>query len=150
MTKTPPGVFAYLDNRMGEILCVHHGYGQEKWSLPGGKKENGECIYEAVRREVQEETGLHLFETELIGVFQLLKTDGHVVLIRVNFFEGTLATTPNKEIVERRWFTPEEVNAQEWMFYPAQFKLIKWGLRHKSGDHPVDTNLCMPSNLFSL
>lgn len=42
------------------------------WVCPGGKMEPGESLVEAVTRELQEETGLHLDTPELRGVFTIL------------------------------------------------------------------------------
>lgn len=39
------------------------------WGIPGGALEPGETLEAAARRETQEETGLHLAEIKLFGVF---------------------------------------------------------------------------------
>jgi 8-oxo-dGTP pyrophosphatase MutT (NUDIX family) len=39
------------------------------WGLPGGSTEPGERVEEAAKRETLEETGLHIAEMELFGVF---------------------------------------------------------------------------------
>jgi 8-oxo-dGTP diphosphatase len=48
--------------RGSDVLLVRRGkepgYGQ--WSLPGGAQELGETLFEAARREVQEETGVQI------------------------------------------------------------------------------------------
>lgn len=46
----------------GRVLLVQRGHEPEKghWSVPGGHVEDGETFEEAARREVLEETGLHV------------------------------------------------------------------------------------------
>lgn len=48
--------------RGGEVLLVHEhtlgGEGPDQWVFPGGRVEPGELLDAAVRREVEEETGL--------------------------------------------------------------------------------------------
>lgn len=145
MERTARGVFVYLTDEQGRILCVHHSYGQERWSLPGGKVEKGESLYGAARRELHEETGLNLLKVKMIGLFTLLKTRGHVVLLRALCSDGSLATeNMDGEIAERKWFTPEEIDSAEGDFYPAQFKLIKWALHCAPGDPPIKHPLTMP------
>lgn len=58
--------------RAGEILLVERGKEPLKgfWSLPGGLLEVGEKLDSAVRREVQEETGL---EIEPLSVFEIFE-----------------------------------------------------------------------------
>ncbi|WP_234946587.1 NUDIX domain-containing protein [Bacillus sp. m3-13] len=45
------------------VQIMHSG------GLPGGFMELGENITDAARREVQEETGLHLEQLELFGIY---------------------------------------------------------------------------------
>lgn len=81
----------------------------------------------------------------MIGLFTLLKTRGHVVLLRALCSDGSLATeNMDGEIAERKWFTPEEINSTEGDFYPAQFKLIKWALYRAPGGPPLAHSLTMP------
>ena len=46
----------------GRVLLVQRGHEPEKgrWSVPGGHVEAGESFAQAARREVLEETGLHV------------------------------------------------------------------------------------------
>ena len=54
---------------------------QRRWSLPGGKVEQGEKLGDCVVREVQEETGLQVRVKRLLYVCDLIKEDTHVLHI---------------------------------------------------------------------
>ena len=59
-------VFRQSGERIETLLCarVRHGYQREgaplTWRLPKGTPEHGETVEETARREVQEETGVHV------------------------------------------------------------------------------------------
>ena len=43
-----------------KVLFVQHSYGQQEWTLPGGKVKRKELVEDAAKREVQEEVGIEL------------------------------------------------------------------------------------------
>ena len=49
------------------------------YAMPGGKIEQGESLTEAVVREYREETGLHLIDPSLRGVFTMVKIEDDVI-----------------------------------------------------------------------
>ncbi len=52
------GVTGIVFNDRNEILVFKHTYRQDKWSLPGGYIKSKEHPFEALEREIQEESGL--------------------------------------------------------------------------------------------
>lgn len=58
-----------LINDKNEILL---GYSHNCYQFPGGHLENGETIYEALKREIKEETGMNL-DTNLSEPFMMIK-----------------------------------------------------------------------------
>jgi len=63
-----PSVSAVIFDRRGRLLLQQRSDGGQ-WGLPGGSVEIGESVRDAVRREVQEETGLLVSVRRLVGVY---------------------------------------------------------------------------------
>ena len=63
-----PSVSAVIFDRRRRLLLQQRSDGGQ-WGLPGGSVEIGESVRDAVRREVQEETGLIVSVRRLVGVY---------------------------------------------------------------------------------
>jgi len=55
-------------NQEGKIFLMASPKWQGKYGLPGGHIEYGETIEETAKREIKEETGLDIFDTEFLMV----------------------------------------------------------------------------------
>lgn len=71
------GVGGLIFDQENRILLVQRGGEPLKgwWSLPGGVLETGETLAEGVRREVLEETGLHVEPVQLLTIFERIIPD---------------------------------------------------------------------------
>lgn len=70
------------------------------WVAPGGKMESGESIKEAVTREFREETGLHIQNPEVKGIFTIIIKDGEEIRDEWMMFTF-LATKTEGEMLEK-------------------------------------------------
>jgi ADP-ribose pyrophosphatase YjhB (NUDIX family) len=91
-----PCVGALVHDDDGRLLVVRRGNepGAGRWSVPGGRVEAGEGDLEAVRREVLEETGLHVTVGLRVGTVARPGPLGETYDIRDYACSLTVSTTP--------------------------------------------------------
>jgi 8-oxo-dGTP pyrophosphatase MutT (NUDIX family) len=92
-----------------------------RWCLPGGQMDSGESVEETCIREVQEETGLEVRVTKLVGVYSTphritTYADGNRwQIVGISFIAertgGTLGLS--NETTEVGFFTQEEIAAMD-------------------------------------
>jgi ADP-ribose pyrophosphatase YjhB (NUDIX family) len=100
----------------GRVLLAHYSgrSGELQWTLPGGKVEHGEDPFDAVIREVAEETGCDGVVERLLGVdSRVIPADDRLpglpehqnvgVFYQVRITGGRLRPEPGGDIVESVW-----------------------------------------------
>jgi 8-oxo-dGTP diphosphatase len=110
------GVHALVFDK-GRILLAKRSKepSKGKWSIPGGRLELGESIYEAAKREVMEECCVKIEIERILDVTDFIMRDDdgcvkyHFVLIYLlaKYAGGELKAQSDAE--ECRWFTNEEL-----------------------------------------
>jgi len=77
------GVSGLLFNDHAQVLLIKRNKApaQGLWSVPGGKLEAGESLAECCRREICEETGLHVDVLSVVAVVERRVENFHYVII---------------------------------------------------------------------
>lgn len=111
-----------------EILFIYEGdtpY-HKWWALPGGYVKANETVEQTVAREVEEETGLKIASTKLIGIYEDFLTENdepinHVIAAyKVEIAGGRIIFS--KEAVAYKWLTVKEALSDAQV--PNVFKRI--------------------------
>ncbi|MEN3586687.1 NUDIX domain-containing protein [Streptomyces sp. ZYX-F-203] len=99
----------------GRVLLARHvsPEGESTWTLPGGRVEHGEDPFDAVIREVAEETGCAAVVDRLLGVDSRVipaavaragvEHQNVGIFYQVRITGGRLRPEPNGEIAESVW-----------------------------------------------
>jgi ADP-ribose pyrophosphatase YjhB (NUDIX family) len=123
---------AILVNEQKQILLVHHYKRDEYdfWVPPGGSLEGIESIYDCAKREVLEETGLHVELEQILYIQEFWESDYHFCkfFIKGNIEQGQL-TLENKDqdeswLVDVQFFSREEL--KEMTVFPEILKDQFW------------------------
>ncbi len=103
-----------LIERDGKYLATRRSalndYMPLKWDVPGGTVEAGETVEEALRREVQEETGLEIKIGSLIHVFTISNPARPTIQIvfECKYVSGEVKLDP-EEHDQFEWLSIEEM-----------------------------------------
>lgn len=113
-----PSVTAVIRNDAGDILLIHK-IDNDLWALPGGGHDAGESITDTVVREVQEETGLTVEVTRLVGTYTnpnhvMAYNDGEVrqqfsLCFEARWVDGS-PREDGSETKEVRWVSPADLD----------------------------------------
>lgn len=100
---------AIIDEKGRILLTKREDF--EVWCLPGGGADFGESAAEAATREAEEETGLKVKITRLVGVYSRplwLNDSDHTILYAAKAVGGKLKINP-KEVIGLGFFEPDNL-----------------------------------------
>lgn len=104
----------------GKVLAVARRGTTDQWGLPGGKVEPGESPFDALMREVWEESFIKLDKDKLVPVFGRIDDQFFVVTFLYN---GTIKDTPKQgDAGPAAWVTWEQLIEGPFGKYNAKLK----------------------------
>jgi phosphoglycolate phosphatase len=102
-------VGAAIFNEANQVLMVRTQKWSGLWGIPGGKTKYGETSFDALRREIKEETNLDISDIKFILVQDCIHSkefyrEAHFVLLNYSCrVRGKTDVTLNEEAQEFRW-----------------------------------------------
>ncbi len=123
-----PTVGALIFNPEGKIFLMKSHKWKNKYVIPGGHVELGEKIEGALKREIKEETGLDIYDTEFILLQEFILDDAfwkkkHFIFLDFACKTNSPEVKLNSEGQEHVWIAPEE--ALKLPVEPYTIKAIK-------------------------
>jgi 8-oxo-dGTP diphosphatase len=122
--------------RDGRVLLVQRARPPNvgKWGFPGGVQELGETIFEAVIRELREETGLVVEPIETLTTLDVINRDQegrvhtHYALIAVLAEWRIGEVKIDAEANDFGWFTVADVEARQLQTLPSATRIMEMAL----------------------
>ena len=111
----PVSVKALIEKNSKYFFLIKKRGNKVFYGLPGGLKEPGESLEEALVREVKEETGLIVEPLKLLGAATYVHhtgTENVVLLYLAKLVDGKilLKGEPDVEFLGYEWLTKEEIS----------------------------------------
>jgi 8-oxo-dGTP diphosphatase len=118
--------------RDGRVLLVQRARPPNagKWGFPGGVQELGETIFEAVARELMEETGLVTEPVEVLTTLDVIERDGegrvrsHYALIAVLAEWRSGEVSIDDEALAFNWVTVGDIEARDLPMLPSATRIM--------------------------
>ncbi|WP_230981229.1 NUDIX domain-containing protein [Echinicola salinicaeni] len=136
-----PTVGAIIFNPKNEILLCKSAKWNNQFVIPGGHIEKGEKMETALKREVLEETGLEVYDLELVSIQESVNSDKfeeerHFIFIDFCCRTDSEKVVLNDEADEYAWVRPEDILTYDLGGFCRQFFeewLKKEGSMYKKG-----------------
>lgn len=78
-----------------------------KWSIPGGKREKDETIWQNIIRETKEETNLDIFPENILFLPEISKKLNHIFFVTEHFAGNIQLDHENSSF---QWTKPDEID----------------------------------------
>ncbi len=109
-----PVVGAVIYNPEGKVLICRAEKWGNKYIIPGGHIEEGEKMEDALQREILEETGLHIYDIQLISLKENIPSkryhkNKHFIFIDFVCKTESSKVALNEEAQEYRWIDLKEI-----------------------------------------
>lgn len=127
--KFTSSVAAIIINKDKEVLLLDHVLrATSNWGIPGGFLEHFEHPDEAIKREINEETGLEL---ENVTLYSVRTIQRHIEILFLAEPKGT-AEVKSREINRLGWFTVDNLPENMSKVQKATVKRVFKELEEKS------------------
>lgn len=125
MKKTIKVVAAIIENKNNEILCALRSPNMSLpnlWEFPGGKVEEGESLFEAIEREIQEELSCNVKASNVFAenTHEYEKIIVNLIGIKCELIDGTPTPNEHSKLV---YLSKESLNSLVWA--PADIPIVE-------------------------
>lgn len=108
-----PTAGGLIFNSNGEIFLMKSPKWKDKYVIPGGHIELGETAKEALKREIWEETGMHIFDLEYLSWLEFIYDNAfwkkrHFIFLNYTAKTKSSKIKLNSEGTEYTWVSPKK------------------------------------------
>ena len=134
MKSYPLPAVAALIAHKNKVLIVRTHKWSGLWGVPGGKIDYGEDTLSALKREMQEEVGLEIFEPVYAFYSDIIEDTNfykpaHFLSLEFVAYSNSDVVTTNEEIAEFAWVSLETAFTYPINTYTK--RLLEWCVEHE-------------------
>lgn len=122
MKKTIKVVAAIIENKNSEILCALRAPNMSLpnlWEFPGGKVEEGESLFDAIEREIQEELSCKV-KANIVFAEEYEKVIVNLIGIKCSLIENLPTPGEHSKLI---YLAKESLSSLVWA--PADIPIVK-------------------------
>ena len=108
--------------------------GEGTWTMPGGKFDFGDGLFDGAARELKEETDLDLVSAEIISITNERSDTAHFITLGflATAWRGTVKAMEPDEIVRWDWFSLDALPAN--IYAPTRKLIENYSAKRLTGD----------------
>ena len=117
-------VGAIIYNEDGKLLICQRNKNKSLgllWEFPGGKIEEGESVFDAIKREILEELDITISTSEVVGntIHHYDNFSVHLTFIECKIVDGTLVKKEHEDV---KWI--DTLDLVNYEFCPADVEMV--------------------------
>ena len=124
------GVFGVIVNKNKILLCKRN-YGDYYWTLPGGKIEEKEKIFEALKREIREETNQEIIIDKYILTSYDVEKYSIALIYKCKIERKNIMKFDIREISDLKWIDIGDLD--KYAISKRQKKWINYSIENNIG-----------------
>ncbi len=125
------GIGGFVISKKSEILLIRRKTHPFTWTIPSGYMQKSESLFETIKREVKEETGIKIRPIGIVAIRQRItkKEGNNLWLIVISDYQSGKLIPDKSEVSEVKFINTDDVLREK--ITPVTKQLVRLFLKNK-------------------